>query len=483
MPETIFEKHAPGRKGYTLPVNDVDINLDNCIPAEFRRKEAVKFPECSELDIMRHFVELSHLNHCIEKGFYPLGSCTMKYNPKINENLARISGMCDIHPNQPEETVQGALQLLHELQQDLAETSGFANVTLQPVAGAHGEFTGLKIMHAYHLAKGNHHKNVIIMPDSAHGTNPASCTLNGFEVIELKSNDKGMVDLEELKSHMSDNVAGFMLTNPNTLGIFESQVEQIAEIIHSVDGLMYMDGANFNALLGIVKPGEIGFDVMHFNLHKTFATPHGGGGPGSGPVGVREDLLQFLPVPMVGKKEDGTFFLDYSNEETSIGKIHSFFGNFSQNLRAYAYIKMQGAKGLRKVAENAIINANYIRKSLEDYYDIPHNESCMHEFVASGERQKKLYGVKTLDIAKRLLDKGYHAPTIYFPLIVHEAMMIEPTETESKKTLDEFIQVMIDIAEEAKNEPENLKNAPLTTPVRRLDETGAVKNLNVRFEM
>jgi glycine dehydrogenase subunit 2 len=482
MAKTIFERTSSGRKGYTLPNNDVEIKLENCIPAKFQRKVDAKLPEVSELDVMRHFLELSHMNHCIEKGFYPLGSCTMKYNPKINESLVRNTGFNNLHPFQDEDTVQGALEILYDLQESLAEISGFSKVTLQPVAGAHGEFTGLKVMKAYHESKGNSHKNKIILPDSAHGTNPASVTLAGYEMVEIKSNADGMVDIEDLKAHVDENTAGFMLTNPNTLGLFEKQVEQIAEIIHSVDGLFYMDGANFNAILGIVKPGKIGFDIMHYNLHKTFATPHGGGGPGSGPIGVREDLAKFLPAPLIGMK-DGKYFLDYDHEETSFGKVHSFFGNFLVNVRAYIYIKMVGSQGLRKIAENAVINANYIMKSLEKYYDIPHKDIyCMHEFVASGEWQKQKYGIKTLDIAKRILDKGYHAPTIYFPLIVHEAMMIEPTETESKETLDEFIAAMIDIAKECEENPELLTNAPQNTPVKRVDDTLAVRQLNVKFE-
>ncbi len=483
MASTIFEKHSPGRKGYTLPANDINIKLENCIPNKFSRKEETRLPEVSELDVMRHFLELSQMNHCIEKGFYPLGSCTMKYNPKINETLARNEAFNNLHPFQNEETTQGALEIMHELQNDLAEISGFSKVTLQPVAGAHGEFTGLLIMKAYHDSKGNSHKNKIILPDSAHGTNPASVILAGFEVVEIKSNDKGLVDIEDLRAHVDEDTAGFMLTNPNTLGLFETQVEEIAEIIHSVDGLMYMDGANFNAILGIVKPGEMGFDIMHYNLHKTFATPHGGGGPGSGPIGVREDLAKFLPAPMVNKKDE-KYFLDYSHADTSLGKVHSFFGNFAVNLRAYIYIKMLGTKGLRRVSENAVINANYIQKKLEMYYDIPFKDQyCMHEFVASGDWQKEKYGIKTLDIAKRILDKGYHAPTIYFPLIVSEAMMIEPTETESMETLDDFINTMIEIAKECEENPELLKNAPLNTPVRRVDDTLAVRQLNVKFEL
>ncbi len=487
MAKTIFEKHSAGRVGFSLPKNDVQGKIENIIPQKFLRKDELPLPEVSELDVMRHFIELSHLNHFIEKGFYPLGSCTMKYNPKINETLVRNAGFMDVHPLQPQSTVQGALEILFELQNDLAEISGMADVTLQPVAGAQGEFTGLKVIHAYHKAKGNHHKRKIILPDSAHGTNPASCTLAGFEVIELKSNEKGKVDIEELKALISEDVAGFMLTNPNTLGLFENQVKQIAELIHSVDGLMYMDGANLNALLGIVQPGKIGFDVMHFNLHKTFSTPHGGGGPGSGPVGVREDLVKFLPVPMVRKDAEGKFYLDCSHSETSIGKVHSHYGNFSQNVRAWIYIKMLGAAGLRSVSENAIINANYIMRKLNKHFHVQYDEHCMHEFVADGSWQKKLYNepemqIKTLDIAKRLLDKGYHAPTVYFPLIIHEAMMIEPTETESKETLDNFINAMIEIATEAKEQPELLMNAPFNTPVRRLDDVRAVKLLDVKYQ-
>ncbi|MCF7792829.1 MAG: aminomethyl-transferring glycine dehydrogenase subunit GcvPB [Candidatus Cloacimonetes bacterium] len=482
MAKTIFERTSPGRKGYTLPANDVNIKPESCIPEKYQRKSEVKLPEVSELDVMRHFLELAHMNHCIEKGFYPLGSCTMKYNPKINETLARNTGLNNLHPLQDEDTVQGALEILFDLQEMLAEISGFNQVTLQPVAGAHGEFTGLKVMKAYHESKGNSHKNKIILPDSAHGTNPASVTLTGYEVVEIKSNADGMVDIEDLIAHVDENTAGFMLTNPNTLGLFEKQVEEIAEIIHAVDGLIYMDGANFNAILGIVKPGQIGFDIMHYNLHKTFATPHGGGGPGSGPIGVREDLAKFLPAPLIGRIDD-KYFLDFGHEESTFGKVHSFFGNFLVNVRAYIYIKMVGNKGLRDIAENAVINANYLMKNLENFYNIPHKDIyCMHEFVASGEWQKQKYGIKTLDIAKRILDKGFHAPTIYFPLIVHEAMMIEPTETESKETLDEFVAAMIEIAKECEENPELLTNAPQNTPVKRVDDTLAVRQLNVKFE-
>ncbi len=480
MTKTIFEKHVAGRKGYTLPKLDVPKNIG--IPEKYLRKEPPFIPELSELDVMRHFTELGDKNHCIEKGFYPLGSCTMKYNPKVNETLVRNPAFTNLHPLQDDDTAQGSLEVMYELQKDLASISGFADSTLQPLAGAQGELTGLKVIKAYHDSKGNE-KTEIIIADSAHGTNPASVTLAGFKAVEIKSNAKGMVDIEALREAVNEKTAGFMLTNPNTLGIFESSFEEIAEIIHSVDGLMYMDGANFNALLGIVKPGEIGFDIMHYNLHKTFGTPHGGGGPGSGPIGVKEELVKFLPTPMVRKKEDGTYFLDYSHKDTSLGKLHAFYGNFAVNLKAYFYIKMLGIEGLNRASENAIINANYIMRKLEDYYYIPYKEGCMHEFVASGKWQKDKYGVSTLDIAKRVLDKGFHAPTIYFPLIVKEAMMIEPTETESKETLDQFIAAMIEIAEEAKNNPEILHDAPLNTPVRRVDDTKAVRELDIRFKI
>lgn len=482
MSKTIFEHSSAGRKGATLPRREIDIPLQSIIPADQLREKQARLPEVSELDVMRHYIALSHKNHFIEKGLYPLGSCTMKYNPKVHEALVRDSGFNNLHPYQPEATIQGSLEILYELQEQLAEISGMSKVTLQPVAGAQGEFTGIKIIAAYHKAKGNHHKTKIIIPDSAHGTNPATCSLVGYEVVELKSNAQGRCDLEHLKSIVDDNTAGFMLTNPNTLGLFETQLEQIAEIIHGVDGLIYMDGANLNALLGIVQPGKIGFDVMHFNLHKTFATPHGGGGPGAGPVGVVEKLVPFLPVPMVAKAGDEYYF-DYGHAETSIGKVHTFYGNFAVLLRAYIYIKMLGAKGIRQVAENALINANYLMALVKDHYHIQHLEYCMHEFVADSSWQKKEFGVNTLDIAKRLLDKGFHAPTIYFPLIVPEAMMIEPTETESKQSLDSFAAAMLEIAHEIRENPELLHEAPLTTPVRRVDDVRAVKVLDPAFNL
>ncbi len=480
MSKTIFEYSTAGRKGVTLPKREIDTPLEQLFPQDLLREQTARLPEVSELDVLRHYIALSHKNHFIEKGLYPLGSCTMKYNPKVHESLVRHTCFANLHPYQPVETLQGALELLFELQQDLAEISGMAAVTLQPVAGAQGEFTGIKIIEAYHKAKGNTHKTKIIIPDSAHGTNPATCSLVGFDVVELKSNENGRCDLARLRELVDENTAGIMITNPSTLGLFENQIEEIAEIIHSVDALMYMDGANLNALLGIVKPGKIGFDVMHFNLHKTFSTPHGGGGPGSGPVGVVEKLKPFLPVPMVAKNAEG-YYLDYSHSASSIGKVHSFYGNFAVLVRAYIYIKMLGAEGLRQVSENAILNANYLMKRLEPHYHIQHTEPCMHEFVMDGTKQKKENGVSTLDIAKRLLDKGFHAPTIYFPLIIPEAMMVEPTESESLDSLNSFAEAMLEIARECQENPEMLHEAPLTTPVRRVDDVRAVKVLDPIF--
>jgi len=480
MSKTIFEYSTAGRMGVSLPQRELETPLDKLIPKNQQREREARLPEVSELDVMRHYIALSHKNHFIEKGLYPLGSCTMKYNPKVHESLVRHTCFANLHPYQPVETLQGALELLYELQKDLAEISGMAAVTLQPVAGAQGEFTGIKIIEAYHKAKGNTHKTKIIIPDSAHGTNPATCSLVGFDVVELKSNENGRCDIARLKELVDENTAGIMITNPSTLGLFENQIEEIAGIIHSVDALMYMDGANLNALLGIVQPGKIGFDVMHFNLHKTFSTPHGGGGPGSGPVGVVEKLKSFLPIPMVGKNENG-YYLDYSHETTSLGKVHSFYGNFAVLVRAYIYIKMLGAKGLRRVSENAILNANYLMKRLSHYFHIQHQEYCMHEFVMDGTKQKKENGVSTLDIAKRLLDKGFHAPTVYFPLIIPEAMMVEPTETESLDSLNAFAEAMIEIAKECQETPELLHEAPLSTPVRRVDDVRAVKVLDPIF--
>ena len=474
--KTLFEISKPGRKAYTLPPKDVSGELLESLPSRFKRKRPLRLPEVSEVDAVRYWTNLSQRNFHIEKGFYPLGSCTMKYNPKINEETAALPGFTEIHPLQPVSTVQGALELMYELEQIMAEITGLPVVSFQPVAGAHGETTGLMLARAYFESKGENRETVLV-PDSSHGTNPASTTLSGFKSEKISSNERGLVNIDELEKKMDENVAVLMLTNPNTLGLFESEIKKIDEIVHKKGGLLYLDGANLNALLGIIKPGNEGFDIVHLNLHKTFSTPHGGGGPGGGGLAVRADIEPFLPVPIVKKRDTG-YYLDYDYPQ-SIGKIHSFYGNFNVLVKAYTYLKMLGCKGLKRVSENAIINANYLKESLKDDFELPYKQSAMHEFVLSGSKQKKL-GVKTLDIAKRLLDLGFHAPTVYFPLIVPEALMIEPTETESKDTLDAFIAAMKKIAEEAVNEPEKLKNAPVTTPVRRLDEINAARMLKVK---
>ena len=447
------------------------------LPVSAVRKQAAELPELSELDVMRHFVHLSTLNHHVDRGFYPLGSCTMKYNPKINERLSRLSGFTALHPFQEEGEMPGALQLMGELGEYLKSISGMDGITLQPAAGAHGEMTGIKLIRAYHEEQGRP-RSKIILPDSAHGTNPASATISGYSTVQIKSTPDGLVDIEDLKAHLDDDVACFMLTNPNTLGLFEAQVFEIAELLHKAGALLYMDGANLNALMGIVRPGDIGFDVLHFNLHKTFSTPHGGGGPGSGPVGVKEHLMPFLPKPVIAQKE-GEFSFDYDRPK-SIGKIHGFYGNFGVMVKAYVYIRMLGAKGLCKVSHNAILNANYLMRRLEKAFLLPHKAHAMHEFVLSGDWQKEK-GVKTLDIAKRLLDYGVHAPTVYFPLIVHEALMIEPTETESKETIDQFAEAMLAIAREVEDNPELLLKAPVSTPVSRLNEGLAARNLDIKY--
>ena len=476
----IFEISQKGKRAYTLPSSaNFDKEIINTIDKRFLTETGMNLPEVSELDVMRHFVNLSTKNHHVEKGFYPLGSCTMKYNPKINEKLSALDGFINIHPYQPEETVQGALELYYELANMLEEVSGFRKVSLQPVAGAHGEWTSLKVITAYHEARGGKRKKIII-PDTAHGTNPASIALAGYEIIELKSTIDGLVDIDDLHEKFDDDTAAFMITNPNTLGLFDKNIKEIQKIVHGKGGLLYMDGANLNALVGIVKPAELGFDVMHFNLHKTFSTPHGGGGPGSGPIGVTEELSKYLPVPEILKDDNGKYSLSY-DKPNSIGKVHSFYGNYGILVRAYIYLKMVGSDGLIRIAENAIINANYVKESLKNHYSLPFKQACMHEVVFSGKNFFE-YGIKTLDIAKRLLDFDIHAPTIYFPLLVSESLMIEPTETEGKETLDIFIDVMKRIALEAKESPERLKNAPQSTPVTRLNESLAAKQLNVKYE-
>ncbi len=482
--KVIFERSSPGREGFSLPLVDVpEKKTEELIPKKLLRENPPALPEVSEVDVARHFIRLSVMNHHVDKGFYPLGSCTMKYNPKINETLARLSGFSNLHPFQPENSIQGALKLMFELGEYLKEIAGMDQITLQPAAGAHGELIGLLMINAYHR-KNKKPRSKVIIPDSAHGTNPASVITAGFSTIQIRSNQKGLVDVEELKKVMDEEVAALMLTNPNTLGLFETQILKISQMVHDAGALLYMDGANLNAMMGIARPGDMGFDVVHFNLHKTFSTPHGGGGPGSGPLGVKENLAPFLPVPVVEKKIDKKgveeYYLNYKRP-LSIGRMHSFFGNFGVMVKAYAYIRQIGAKGLREVSENAIINANYLKESLKAYYHLPYDDVCQHEFVLSGVNQKAK-GVKTLDIAKRLLDFGLHAPTVYFPLIVSEALMIEPTETESKESLDEFIDAMIQIAKEVEENPEIVTSAPHNTPVSRLDEAKAAKDLNVRWK-
>ncbi|WP_433940240.1 aminomethyl-transferring glycine dehydrogenase subunit GcvPB [Paenibacillus lautus] len=469
----IFELSKPGRVAYSLPECDVpETDAASFIPESLLRSKPAELPEVYEVDVIRHYTELSRRNFGIDNGFYPLGSCTMKYNPKINEDVARFAGFAKIHPYQPEESIQGALELLFTLQNDLAALTGMDQVTLQPAAGAHGEWTGLMLIRAYHESRGEKRTKVIV-PDSSHGTNPASATVAGYDTITIKSNERGMVDLDALRAVVGEDTAALMLTNPSTLGLFEEQIVEIAEIVHDAGGLLYYDGANSNAIMGITRPGDMGFDVVHLNLHKTMSTPHGGGGPGAGPVGVKSLLIPFLPKPIVSKREDGTFFWDYDRPQ-SIGRVKAFYGNFGILVRAYAYIRTYGPEGLRRVSELAVLNANYMMHRLAPYYEVAYPGLCKHEFVLSGRKLKE-YGVRTLDVAKRLLDFGYHPPTIYFPLNVEECIMIEPTETESKETLDGFIDTMIQIAKEAESTPDVVINAPYTTVVKRLDETTAAR--------
>lgn len=476
----IFELSKPGRKAYMLPANDVeDVAVDSLIPGEFLSESELDLPELYEVDIIRHYTNLSNKNYGLDTGFYPLGSCTMKYNPKINEDTARYDGFANLHPLQPDDCTQGSLQLLHELELSLSEIAGMDRTTLQPAAGAHGELTGVMIIKAYHEKRGEAHRNKIIVPDSAHGTNPATAGMAGYKIVEIKSTRDGLVDLDALRAAVGDDTAGLMLTNPNTLGIFDKGIKEIADIVHEAGGLLYYDGANANAILGYARPGDMGFDVVHFNLHKTFSTPHGGGGPGAGPVGVKKELVPFLPVPMVEKKDD-KYFLDYDYPD-SIGKVKDYYGHFGILVRAYTYILTMGSDGLKKASEMAVLNANYLCSQLKDYYHLPIDTIYKHEFVLGGLKDT-LSEVTTLDIAKRLLDLGYHPPTIYFPLIINEALMIEPTETESKETLDEFIQAMIQIAKEAESDPAILKSAPNRTKVRRPNEVKAARDINVKYE-
>ncbi|WP_335872797.1 aminomethyl-transferring glycine dehydrogenase subunit GcvPB [Bacillus sp. 2205SS5-2] len=475
----IFELSKEGRVGYSLPKLDVEeMSLSELLPQGYIRQEEPELPEASELDIMRHYTALSNRNHGVDSGFYPLGSCTMKYNPKINETVARYPGFAHVHPLQPESSTQGAMELMYDLQVHLKEITGMDEVTLQPAAGAHGEWTGLMMIRAYHESKGDHHRTKVIVPDSAHGTNPASATVAGFQTVTVKSDENGLVDLADLKRVVGEDTAALMLTNPNTLGLFEENILEMATIVHDAGGKLYYDGANLNAVMSKARPGDMGFDVVHLNLHKTFTGPHGGGGPGSGPVGVKADLLSYLPKPTL-EKDGERYFFNYDRPD-SIGRVKPYYGNFGINVRAYTYIRSMGPDGLKAVTEHAVLNANYMMRRLEAYYDLPYNRHCKHEFVLSGRRQKKL-GVRTLDIAKRLLDFGYHPPTIYFPLNVEEGMMIEPTETESKETLDAFIEAMIQIAKETEENPEVVQEAPHTTVISRLDEATAARKPILRY--
>ncbi|MBN1312999.1 MAG: aminomethyl-transferring glycine dehydrogenase subunit GcvPB [Anaerolineae bacterium] len=473
----IYDLGSPGRTGIKMPKPDVPPTE---IPSELMRDE-LDLPEVSEIDVVRHYTHLSSMNHSIDKGFYPLGSCTMKYNPKLNEDMARLPGLAAIHPYQSPETVQGALELMYETQEWLKEIGGFAGVSLQPSAGAQGEFTGILIMRAYHLDRGDTRRTKILIPDSAHGTNPASTAMSGLEVIEIPSDKRGNVDLAALQAQCDDTVVGLMITNPNTLGLFEDQIVQIIGLIHGCGGLVYGDGANLNALMGIVRPGDLGFDVMHYNLHKTFSTPHGGGGPGSGPVGVSELLVPYLPGPIVAvgiapEPDEDLPQYEPVMPAKSIGRMKTFYGNFGVVVRAYTYMLTNGSDGLRRVSEMAVLNANYIRARLRDTYLVPYDRINMHEFVMEG-RLADAPDIHALDISKRLMDYGMHPPTNYFPLIVPEALMIEPTETESKESLDAFCDAMLDIAREAREQPELLLEAPHTTPIGRLDEVQAAKQM------
>jgi glycine dehydrogenase subunit 2 len=481
MEKLIFEIGSAGRKGYSLPKLDVpDADIKTFIPPGALRKSEAALPEVSELDCVRHFTRLSQLNYSVDTNFYPLGSCTMKYNPKINEKMASLPQFTGLHPYQPESSVQGMLELLYETEQMLCKICGMDAFTLQPAAGAHGELTGMLIVRAYHTSKGNPRKKVVI-PDSAHGTNPASAALCGYEVVTIKSDKNGRVDLDALKAAMDGETAVMMLTNPNTLGLFEKNVREIADIVHKAGALLYLDGANMNALVGIARPGDMGFDICHVNLHKTFSTPHGGGGPGSGPVGVTAELADYLPVPRVKMKRNKFALVDPESKK-SVGRVRAFYGNTGIIIRAYCYMKSLGGDGLKDAAIEAVLSANYLKAKLRNDYMLAFDdEYCMHEFVLTG-KDKKAFGIKTLDIAKRLLDYGFYAPTVYFPLIVEEAIMIEPTETESKETLDSFAEAMIKIAGEAKSDPELLTSAPHSTPVRRLDEVFAARELNLRWK-
>jgi len=476
--QLIFEKSSPGRRAVRLP--DLDVAAPD-VPEHLRRAAPAELPEVSELQGVRHFTELSRRNFSVDTNFYPLGSCTMKYNPRLCEAAARFLGFANLHPLLPQLRLgglltQGALEVLHEMDRLLSEITGMSAFTMQPLAGAHGELTGMMVIAAYHHAKGSK-KTTVLCPDAAHGTNPASAAIAGYDLKPVPTNEQGFMDLDATREALDDEVAAVMLTCPNTLGLFNPQIKDLADSAHEVDALMYYDGANLNAIVGKVRPGDLGFNVVHLNLHKTFATPHGGGGPGAGPVGVCKKLKPYLPTSIVVKRSDGTYALEYERPD-SIGYIAPFYGNFGVVLRAYAYILTLGQEGLIRVSENAVLNANYLLAKLRDHFEVRYARTCMHEFVLSASRQKA-NGVRALDIAKALIDKGFHPPSMYFPLVVDEALMVEPTETECKETLDAFVEAMIELAREAETDPEALHEAPKTTPVRRLDEVGAARNLRL----
>ena len=477
----LFERSAPGRRAYYLPALDVpEVDISTSLPPEVIREDIPALPEVSEGEIVRHYLNLSHRNHSVDSGFYPLGSCTMKYNPKLNEEVAAFPGFRNLHPLQPEKSAQGTLGVLYSLTEALCMITGMKWGTLQPYAGAHGEFTGMKLFKAWFESRGDESRRVILVPDSAHGTNPASAHIAGFEVVEIPSDKRGLVSIEAVEPHLDASLAGIMMTNPNTLGLFEQDIKLISEKVHEAGGLLYYDGANLNAVLGKCRPGDMGFDVVHVNLHKTFSTPHGGGGPGAGPVLVRENLIPFLPAPVVVK--DGDRFCLKKGDDRSIGRIAGFHGNVGVMIRAYAYILSMGGDGLKRVSEDAVTAANYLRKRLSGLLALPYDRLCKHEFVLSAKALKETLNLDAMDIAKNLLDYGIHPPTIYFPLVVPEALMVEPTETEAVEVLDSLVDAIEDIIRRAKEEPESVKSAPHRTPVKRVDEVGAARRPVLRWK-
>lgn len=478
--KTIFEISKKGRKSYSLINDETQIfEPEELFDKSYLREHDARLPEVSEMDLVRHYTNLSRRNHGIDNGFYPLGSCTMKYNPRINEAVSALPGFEESHPHAPEWVSQGSLRIIYELENFMCEIFSMDAFTLQPAAGAHGEFTGLLIIKAFHESNGDNQRNILLVPDSAHGTNPASAKMTGFKLAHIKSTSEGLVDLEALAPYLNNNLAGMMLTNPNTLGLFEKDILEMTRLIHEAGGQLYYDGANANALMGISQPGAMGFDIVHANLHKTFSTPHGGGGPGSGPIGVKSHLEKFLPSPRIGIHLDKYTLLDLPD---SIGRVKSFHGNFGVLVRAYAYIRLLGAEGLKKTSQIAILNANYLQEKLKGKYNLDHDSRCMHEFVLSADRQKEECDVNAKDIDKALIDRGIHPPTTYFPLIVHEALMIEPTETESLETLDDFVDAMLEIDKNAHENPDDVRKTPLNTPVGRPDETKAARNPIVKFQ-